>query len=360
MKKYRRLWAVVKEIVLANYDVLAKRTMRGSYYIVGDLLAQRIGKEITIEDYNWFCNEQGYASYRDDIWPQIEQRFGLQRPEAAPVGVVYDNGLEYPISRLESVWEQSRGFIFVEKADEARDLKPLSNYGWTIVAGKGYPTRLIRKLLKEDGRPVLVLHDWDPDGLGIYRALGFETRRTRHLKIALCERVIDLGLSEEHVKALNLPTRPSPPKYRGAPRVELSALAVLSARMGLENPVLAYAVASMLARGLKLSPLEVPKAKLLAKYLRWALTDALHKVVDEVSEELARQQAGEGTAVSGEVAFEGFEGELRSEALKEALKALAREVAKSVRWRGEEDYHEEALRLTSEELVEVLKRGASS
>jgi len=65
-----------------------------------------------------------------------------------------------------------------------------------------------------------------------------------------------------------------------------------------------------------------------------------------------------GELKGGEVALDGLE--LKSEELKEALARLGREVAKSVRWRGEEDYHEEALKLTSEELVEVLKRGASS
>jgi hypothetical protein len=127
----------VKKLILQQYDVLIKRSMRGSSYIMGDCLAPLIGKEITLEDYNWFGTSQGYATYRDDVWPLIEQQHGLQRPEAAAIGIVYDNGIEYPISRLEHVWDQARGFIFVEKADEAKDLADLSSYGWTVVAGKG-------------------------------------------------------------------------------------------------------------------------------------------------------------------------------------------------------------------------------
>jgi len=351
-KRYTRLWSVVKNLIREHYDVLIKRSIRGSYYIVGDLLAQLIGKEITVDDYNWYCSDQGYASYRDDIWTYMEQKYGLQRPEAAAIGVVYDAGVEYPVTRLESVWDQARGFIFVEKADEARDISPLSRYGWTIVAGKGYPLRLVRKLLKEDKRPVLVLHDWDKDGYGIYRALGFETRRTKHLDIALGERVIDLGLTEEHVKALNLPTRPSPPKYKGTPRVELSGLAVLSTRMGLENPVLAYVVASMLVKGLKLSPTEIPKKELLARHLRWALTDGLRGVVNEVVDRLVDELTVEGEAVSGAL---DFEEPFEMEGLEEALADLGREIAERIVWKGEEDYHREAERFTSEELVRILK-----
>lgn len=332
---------------------------------MGDLLAPLIGREITMEDYNWFrVEKQGYATYRDDLWPRIEQEHGLARPEAKPVGVVYDHGLEHPISRLESVWPQARGFIFVEKADEARDLAKLSEYGWVVVAGQGYPTRLIRRLLKEDARPVLALHDWDQDGLGIYRALGFDTRRTRHLKIALGGRVVDLGLHEGHVRALGLPTQPSPPKYRGRPRCELSALSVLAVRMGLENPVLAYAVAAMVARGLTLSPTEVPKRELFESHLRWALTEGLRPLVDAAVGEAMKDpgvQAGlEGSAVSG--ALEERDLKLAQWALDSGflgvLMDVARRLAREIRWRSVEDYQAEALKLTSPKLVELLSSAA--
>jgi len=50
-KQHKRFWAAVREIVPARYDALVKRSMRGSYYIVGDLLAPLIGSRITMEDY---------------------------------------------------------------------------------------------------------------------------------------------------------------------------------------------------------------------------------------------------------------------------------------------------------------------
>jgi 5S rRNA maturation endonuclease (ribonuclease M5) len=355
-KQYRRLWAVVKRLILENYETLIKRSIRGSYYIVGDLLAPLIGKEITLEDYNWFGTEQGYASYRDEVWPKIEQEHGLQRPEAAAIGVVYEDGVEYPVTHLERVWDQARGFIFVEKADEAKDISDLSRFGWIVVAGKGYPLRLVRKLLKEDKRPVLVLHDYDPDGLGIYRALGFETRRTWHLDIALGDRVVDLGLTEKQASALNLPTRPSPPKYKGKPRVELSGLAVLATRMGLENPVLAYTVAMMLVKGYTLSPYEVPKKQLFERHLRWALTEGLRPLVNAIVDEAMKKIDVSGSAVTG--SLEERDLKLTQWALDSGayrvLMDVAFKLAEEIKWKTEEDYHKEALNLTSPELVKIL------
>lgn len=355
-KQYKRLWSVVKKLILEHYETLVKRSIRGSWYIIGDLLAPLIGKEITVEDYNWYGTDQGYASYRDDVWTLMEQKHGLERPEAAAIGVVYDDGVEYPVTRLENVWDQARGFIFVEKADEAKDISKLSEYGWTIVAGKGYPLRLVRKLLKEDTRPVLALHDWDHEGKGIFRALGYETRRTWHLDIALGERVTDLGLTEEHVKALNLPTRPSPPKYKGVPKVELSGLAVLATRMGLENPVLSYTVASMLVKGLKLSPTEEDKLEMMKRHMRWLLTeglsDVVEKAVKEVIEKIKGEEKFQGTAVKGQLeTLKVIAPELPPLLVKTGLKQAEKTVFVS-----EDEIHAEALeKFGNEELARLLR-----
>jgi len=359
-KQFKHLWSIVKKLILEHYDVLIKRSIRGSYYIIGDYLAPLLGyldKEVSMEDYNWFGTDQGYASYRDDVWPLMEQKHGLTRPEAAAIGVVYDDGVEYPVTRLENVWDQARGFIFVEKADEAKDISPLSEYGWTIVAGKGYPLRLVRRLLKEDTRPVLVLHDWDRDGRGVYRALGFETRRTWHLDIALGDRVTDLGLTEEHVKVLKLPTRPSPPKYKGVPRVELSGLAVLSTRMNLENPVLAYTVAIMVAKGLTISPTEEDKLEMMKRHMRWLLTEGLsdivEKAVQEVIEKIKDQEKFQGTAVKGELeTLKVIAPELPPLLIKTGLKQAEKTVFVS-----EDEIHAEALKkFECKGLVDLLAR----
>lgn len=362
-RQFKRLWSVVRRLIIEHYKTILERSIRGvrgsrgiraSYYIVGDLLAPLIGKDISQEDYNWYLTHQGYASYRDDIWPKIEQEHGLERPPAKAIGIVFDHGNEYTVKRLREVWDQARGFIFVEKSGGAEDIQELSDYGWTIVAGQGYPTRLVRRLLKEDTRPVLALHDWDRDGQGVYRALGFKTRRTAHLDIALGKRVTDLGLHEDHVTALDLPSRPSPPKYRGRPRVELSALNVLVTRMGLENPVLAYTVAAMLAKGLTLSPTEKPKQEMAARHLRWALTDGLRGVVRDVVKEIMDETEIKGEAVSGEL---DFDKPIKMPGLSEALKKAGKNILGEISWRGEDDYHQEALALTNEELVQLLSAG---
>lgn len=361
-RQYKRLWDAVRQIIRANYELIATQSIRGikgsrgiraSYYIIGDLLEPYLTEgRIMREDYDWLITDQGYSSYRDDIWPKLEQLEGLKRPEAKALGVVYDNGREYPISRLEEVWDQARGFIFVEKAGDAELVQELSDYGWTIVAGQGYPTRLIRGLLKQDTRPVMALHDWDRDGLGIYRALGAETRRTWHLDIELGDRVVDLGLGEKDIEALDLPTRPGAKKYGGEPRAEISALHTLTLRWGIENPVLAYTVATLLVRGLTLSPTELPRERLAKRHLRWALTEGLSGVVNEVVEELMEEIKIEGDAVSGILDFnKGIE----MPGLKEALKETGENVLEEISWKTEADYHKEALKLTDDRIVKCLE-----
>lgn len=361
-KQYKHLWDAVRQIIRANYELIATQSIRGvkgsrgiraSYYIIGDLLAPYLTEgKITQEDYNWYITDQGYSSYRDDVWPKLEQLEGLKRPEAKALGVVYDHGMEYPISRLGEVWDQARGFIFVEKAGDAELIQELSDYGWTIVAGQGYPTRLMRGLLKQDTRPVMALHDWDRDGLGIYRALGFETRRTWHLDIDLGDRVVDIGLREKDIKALELPTRPGAKKYGGTPRAEISALHVLTRKWGIENPVLAYTVATLLARGLTLSPTEIPKEDLAKRHLRWALTDGLSSVVNEVVKEIMEETYIEGGAVSGMMDFKKVVVVI---GLKEALKETGENVLEEISWKTEADYHKEALKLTDDRIVERLE-----
>lgn len=362
-KQYKALWAAVKEIILANYTMIAERSIRGvrgvrgirgSHYIVGDLLAPLIGNKITLEDYNWFNGDQGYATYRDDVWPELEQKEGLIRPEAAAVGIVFDHGIKHPIEYLETVWDQARGFIFIEKMDEAVAIQELSDFGWTIVAGRGYPTRLIRKLLKGDTRPVLALHDCDPDGEGIYRALGLDTRRTKHLGLALRERVTDLGLSEHDATALGLRFRPGPPKYGARQKCELSAMESLTVSMGLDNPVLAYVASKLAVMGLKISPTEVEKRQMMERHLRWWLRDGIGAIIEGIVVEVADTWADEGTAVEGYLEKPVII--LDEDKLREALKSTAEDLAMDIKWRGEDELHEKALaKLANDQLRELLK-----
>ena len=335
--------------------------------MIGDVLGEKLGKEITQEEYDWYNSKQGSATLRDDVWTDMEQKHGLTRPKAWTYGVVFDDGKEHPLNELRRkmelgltyIWDQARGFIFVEKGGVASKLKPLSKYGWTIFACKGYPERLLRKLLKEEKkeRPVLVLHDWDQDGKKILDSMRFKTRRTKHLNIALEQRVTELGLTEDDVRKLKLPTRPSPPKYLGIPRVEISALAVLKKRMELENPILTFVACKMLAMDITLSPLEVDKKELLKRHLRWALTNGLATVVREVIEEFIEELGGdeiiEGEAVNGQLE----KADIIADEISEALKQTAQNLTDNLRWRNEDSWHKEAVEKFSEpRLVDLLKK----
>lgn len=354
-KQYRNLWSVVRRIIQDNYEDLKKHRLRESFYMAGDKLVPLIGKEITREEYDYFAtNEQGYASYRDDIWPSLEQKHGLVRPEAKPYGIIYDRGEEKPISQLPKAWKQARGFIFTEKLEDGEDIKVLSDYGWTIIAGggmAGFPTRQIRQMLKEDNRPILAFHDGDESGKGIYRALGFETRRTWHLDIALGDKVTDLGLNIDDARRLNLPTRPEPPKYKGLPRVETSALVLLEKR-GIENYKLAYVVAKMIALGVTLSPTERSKDDLLSLRLRINIKDALSRLISNAVDDAMEELKPEGEAVSVEIPKPE---DIVMEDLEDMARDLALELGRQVKWFYERDYHDEAAKLTTPELVELLR-----
>jgi len=338
--------------VLEHYELLKTKRIRDGFYILGDELAKLIGKEITKEEYDYFAtNEQAYATYRDDLWPSLEQHKGLERPEAKPYGIIFDRGSEYPITKLNEVWRQARGFIFTEKLDDGDDCRELSNFGWTIIAGgglAGFPTRQIRQLLRADTRPILAFHDADRSGEGIYRALGFETRRTRHLDIALGERVTDLGLSEEDAKALGLRSRPEPPKYKGLPRWETSALSVLTTRLGVDNPKRAYVVAKMIKLGVKISPTPIPRAEALRIELWYKLSKLLEPITREVAKKYSSvegETVGVQTPEVGGVEVPG---------LRRALERAASKLVKQTRWIEEEDFEREARKLTDKKIVRAL------
>ncbi len=283
------LWANVEEIILQHYDSFKSTQdpsklvrLRKSYYIVREHLNERLEEgKITQKEYDYYAiNPQAYATYRDDLWPSLEQQRGLERPEAKEVGVIYTQEDALPLDKFDEIYYRVRGFIFVEKADEAEDLKPLSSHGWAIIAGQGFSTRLIRHLFKEDGRPVLALHDCDKAGEDIYRVFGEGSRRTRHLDL-LIERVTDLGLKEEDALKLSLQSQPEALKFRKErkERYELSALNVLKVRYGIENPVLAYAVAKMRIEGVRISPTseEIPLL------MKWEVESEVERVFRDLA-----------------------------------------------------------------------------
>lgn len=363
-KKHRNLWQVVRRIIIENHGELLTHRIRESFYVTRNYLAEHIGTDIIQAEFDYFgSTKQGYASYANDIWPSLEQKHGLQRPEAKPYGTIYDDGMEFPISRLSMIWRQARGFVFTEKLEDGEDLRRLSTYGWTIIAGggfAGFPTRQIRQMLKKDTRPILAFHDADIAGTGIYRALGFETRRTKHLDIALGDRVTDLGLTMEDAQRLNLPTTPEPPKHGDKRRVETATLALLEKTMKIENPKLAYVVARMLVLGMTLSPTEVSKYGLLHGRLEMEVVGVFSGIIDKavseaMSEWSANQEDPDAEAVSVSAPLGSGSKDIVSDEMVELAKDIAIKMAEKVEWSYEADWHERAKGMTNSDLVALLK-----
>lgn len=350
-KRYVNLWKVVRRVIRENYELLREEFMRDSYYIVRDLLTPLIGRDISQEEFDWFLVEQGYKSYRDDVWTSLEQQEDLERPKAKREGWLFDRGQKKPIERLPDAWNQNRGWIFVEKAGEAEKIKSLSMFGWgVVVTGRGFPTRMVRDLLKDQDKPVLVFHDADRSGGGIYKVFGQGSRRTRHLDLII-ERSHDLGLLYEDAEALELPSQPEPPKYRGEPRYEISALAVLRNRWGVENPTLAYVKARMLKLGFLISPTEVAKEELWRRDAYVTLDLAIGQALREALEQACdAHPVEEGTAVDVET------GELQVHLpdLDEIVQQAVATLHSQISWTYEDDWHRTATEGVPQVLLERL------
>jgi len=287
------LWPVVQEIIKPHYDEIKTERLRDGWYIVREYLNNdylKTGK-ISQEDYEHFLKPASYSYYTQDLWPQLE-RTGFERPDAKPLGIIYSMGDELTISQFEQVSDRARGFIFVEKAGEAEDIKSLSNHGWAVVAGQGYSTRLMRTLFKDDKRPVLVLHDADTAGDWIYKIFDVGSTRTKHLELWL-ENVIDLGLNEDDSTKLELPPQQEAKQYRDKrkERWELSAFTLLKKRYNLENPVLAYTIAKMKQLGIRITPTPMQLSAMLKCALRvrievllGGISNRLQKMIDAIPE----------------------------------------------------------------------------
>jgi 5S rRNA maturation endonuclease (ribonuclease M5) len=252
------------------------------------------------------------------------------------------------------VSNRARGFIFVEKTGEADDIKSLSNHGWAIVVGQGFSTRLMRKLLKDDKRPVLVLHDADISGEWIYKIFDIGSKRTKHLELWLDD-VVDLGLNLDDSRKLDLPPQQEAKKYRDkqAERVELSAFTLLKKRFNMVNPVLAYTIARMKQKGVRITPtpLELQtilrfRLKIRIELLLDAISGKLQKMIDEIPEYADRIaysddiQYPSGIAVQADVGdasdrWQSYDVE-QSELFSSLQKAIAEELNKIRPWLIEE------------------------
>ena len=351
-----KLWSIVKRLILENHSILIEEDMRNSYYILRDLLNPLIGTELDLDDFNWFLTTQGYSSYRDDVWTSIEQKEGMKRPNAKPEGWYYQWRNKHPIEDMYLAWDQFRGWIFVEKSGIAEKLAPLSSEGWAIVcSGRGFPTRLVRRLLKEEGKPILIFHDADIEGKLIYEVFGDGSRRTTHLDL-LIEKSTDIGLDWEDVVTLDLPTQPEPPKHKGRPRAEISALSVLKVRMGIENPTLDYIKAKMIQKGVTIAPLEISKWDLWRSSAKMAIEGLIERLLeDDIDDLITRIDIEDGKAVYARFRNESDdEHEFDTEEIIEVLGNAIEDLKERLFWIYAQEIHNNNVKGTNDELTTML------
>jgi len=346
---WKHLWNCVRETIKNNYQHISIKSasLRESFYIVRDILSKKYlqGGKLSKEEFDYFAtDEKAYGYYTQDIWTYFEKNFGYVRPDAKHIGLSYWKELEYTINELNFLDSQARGYIYVEKEGIAQRLKQLSNYGWCVVAAQGQATREIRKLIKQDGRPCLIIHDYDPDGEIIAEAIKNKTRRTAHLDIALTDNAIDIGLNDEQVDFLrriyDIPTQPLPTKWKNKwkrdYRVELSAFAVIECESG--NAVLDFFKTELKRRDIPLSLTPIDKTGLFKRKVKLSLRMRIDEILDSILDK---------KVIKGNACKCSLEEQIdlrNNTALKKILESIIDGVSdKNVEWIYESDMEDAAL-----------------
>lgn len=361
-----RIWKVTEDLVKQNYREIRDMSMRDSYYFLREKLSQLVGNKINRDEYQYFNEKYNY--YTQDLWARIEKNHGLKRPETKKITVLYDEGEETTLKGLHQVHDQARGFIFVEKAGKAEDLRKLSKYGWCILAGQGQSTRRMREILanSEDNRPILVFHDQDKYGDDIKRTLEGHSQRTEHLELwkDLETRIIDMGLNKKQVDALSLPREEDPTKSDADYRTEINALTALKARYDIENPFLLYAVSVMKEKDITISD-EEQSAKIMVQIeIEEFLSDVLKDLINY--EAIAREASKNINETCVEVAADyrwedrkrnSFElpDEVKEDIGKE-LESLATELKEKIDYISESDKEQELINKIDKDTVSQIRR----
>ena len=358
------IWKYVEEIILSHWKKLASMSMRDAFYYIREILVQeylRKGK-ITIEDLDHY--DKNYEYLRDDVFVRIEREYDIPRPKVKDFAVFIDRfGIQRPIEELLYVnLSKYRGIIFVEKAGAGEQLKPLAKMGYIIVPSGGqggFPQRVVRKVFKEVDLPILVLHDHDTAGDWIARTFAIGSKRTKHLDLLIPkERVIDLGLTKEDVKKLDLPPIPEAPKYRKKrkERWELSSLEVLSARYGISNPLLSFTIAKMVKLGFRLYPIPKPKIELAKESLYSVIMSTIEYYIRDIVNEAVEKY---GHSLKGE-AVEGYAPEIllpRIEELERVIDDIVYKEIDRIRWvTAEEEERRIANSMDVQTILKLLNR----
>ncbi len=261
----REFWVAIEDVLVnGEYSEIKKLglSMRNSYYHLLTFVSEMYDNgEINDKQLYYWGQEEAYNFFTQDKWSQWEKNHNWQRPKAKdPTKAYYKSellDLTLTDEKLIMKLRRSRGFIFVEKSGFLQDLKLISSYGWTILAGEGFSSRELRETIMRSfsDRPIVVLHDFDVAGAMIHEVFEKGSKRTDHLDLTF-DNVIDLGLREEDTYELELPRAPESKRVRDknpdAWRVELNALTILTRTHKIKNPLLWYVAKRMYEEGLDL------------------------------------------------------------------------------------------------------------
>lgn len=352
-KQVRALWCTVEKLVLQEYDTIKVLTMRNSYYHLLPLLnLLKEEEKICFEQYEYF--QYNYEYYQSDKWPAWEKKHGLIRPTSKDPTIGVYNGdkqaLAY-VKESEFDFYRARGFIFIEKSGFIQDLEELSNYGWVILAGEGFASREIREQIAKQysDKPILILHDFDYAGGNIRDVWEKGSKRTEHLDLTF-DNIIDLGLTEEDVKELDLPRQPEVVQYQDKRkwRYELNALTVLVRRDNIKNPLLWYVVRRMKSLGIPICKEPLEEDFLMYVLMIDALNELFKPLFKKIIEEnIINQGIGDET-VQDVVFKDEFQQSGKFDfpsALIEKLHEVVKHLIKNTKTLYREDIEKEILKL---------------
>ena len=297
------------KIIIENPRLVKEAvTERELYYLVRNILA-KVDENLYLE----FSTKEAYNYFLHDLLNRLEAWGIITKPPADPVGFAIVGGVERMIKeivRYESEMGNFNGIIYVEKRSAAERLKPLSEVGFVILGGKGFPTRLMREIAKKG--QLYVYHDADKAGNDIYRVFSEGAKRLRRISESYAARWIaehakDIGLFYDDAVRLGLDPEPEA-RGRAGRRYELEALHAKLSSMGIAEPHVAYVAYQLEKRyGVKLRPKVVDPAELYARRVKLVLSIYLDSILDpivrSVTEEAVTsvQRTGQQVLVGGEL-----------------------------------------------------------
>ncbi len=319
------------EILLKNIWVIKEANdLRELYYIVRSLLA----KKGYHEAYEWLRSIEAYNYFTQDILNRLEA-WGIikSKPPAKPVGFYIREGVMHFITDLiKEKIDKFKGIIYVEKESVAKSLSPLSELGYIIMAGQGFPTRMMREI-SQKGK-LFVLHDADKAGNDIYRVFIQGAKRLKRISEEYAMKWIvrharDVGLTYSDAEILNLDPEPEVPKYREKykRRYELQALVKLKYSHNIENPYVAYVAYKLEKLGEDLRPKLLDPEEMYARKVYIVASLVVGKKLAEITSNISAATI-KAVQDAGQPILNGFRlrRDLLEKIARESIKKLSEEI----------------------------------